>query len=74
LSVLAAKYNDLQKTLEVERTAWANDKKVLEDTIVDLSTSEKHSEGDRVAREEEVHLQEQRAKVCPKASASGIIF
>ena len=71
---MGAKYNDLQKILEVERTAWANDKIVLEDTIVDLSTSEKHSESDRVVREEEVHLQEQRAKVCPKVPASGIIL
>ncbi|KAK0464253.1 uncharacterized protein EV420DRAFT_1034635 [Desarmillaria tabescens] len=59
----AAQLNELQKTFEIERTAWTNDKKTLEETIIDLSTSEKHSESDRTSREQEVRLQEERAKV-----------
>lgn len=58
-----AKLNELQRTFEVEQTAWTNDKKTLEETIIDLSTSEKHSESDRTSREQEVRLQEERAKV-----------
>lgn len=64
LTELTAKYNDLQKSFEVERVAWANDKKTLEDTIVDMSTSEKNSESDRTSRENEVRQQEERARVC----------
>ncbi|KAG6376921.1 hypothetical protein JVT61DRAFT_953 [Boletus reticuloceps] len=55
------KFSDLQKTLETERSAWTNDKKTLEDTIVDMSTSEKHSENDRAAHEREVRTLEERA-------------
>ncbi|KAF8443123.1 hypothetical protein L210DRAFT_3620711 [Boletus edulis BED1] len=55
------KFSDLQKTLETERSAWANDKKTLEDTIVDMSTSERHSENDRAAHEREVRALEERA-------------
>jgi nucleoprotein TPR len=57
-------HNELRRALETERTAWANDKKTLEDTIVDMSTSEKVSESDRSLRENEVRQQEERAKVC----------
>lgn len=63
LDQFTAKYNELQKSFEAERTVWTNDKKVLEDTIVDLGTSEKHSENDRNSRETEVRQQEERAKV-----------
>ena len=59
-----SKFNDLQKTLETERSAWANDKKTLEDTIVDMSTSERHSESDRSVHEREVRALEERAVVC----------
>lgn len=55
----------MQKRYEDERVAWTNDKKTLEDTIVDLSTSEKVSENDRTSRESEVKQQEERAKVSP---------
>ncbi|KAK0187834.1 hypothetical protein F5146DRAFT_1060914 [Armillaria mellea] len=64
-----AELNELQKTFEVERTAWTNDKKTLEETIIDLSTSEKHSENDRTSREEAVRLQEQRAKLVAHAES-----
>jgi len=58
-----SKFSELQRTLESERQVWVSDKKTLEDTIVDLSTSEKTSETDRSARESEVRQQEQRALV-----------
>lgn len=57
------KCSELQRTLDSERVAWANDKKTLEDTIVDMSTSEKHSEDDRSLREAESRRQEERATV-----------
>lgn len=57
------KHAELQRLLEAERIAWANDKRTLEDAIVDMSTSEKHSESDRASRENEVREQVERAKV-----------
>ncbi|KAG1766147.1 hypothetical protein EDD22DRAFT_978513 [Suillus occidentalis] len=57
----ADKFSELQRTFESERLVWTNDKKTLEDTIVDLSTSEKTSETDRTTRESEVRKQEERA-------------
>lgn len=62
-----SKYDELRKTYETERDTWTADKKTLEDTIVDLSTSEKHSENDRTSRETEVRQQEERAKVVFRA-------
>ncbi|OCH84090.1 hypothetical protein OBBRIDRAFT_808494 [Obba rivulosa] len=58
------KYAQLQEAFENERIAWANDKKMLEDTIVDMSTSERHSESDRASRENELRQQEERAKAA----------
>jgi nucleoprotein TPR len=60
---MAEQEHSLQSTLDTERTAWANDRRTLEDTIVDLSTSEQHSLSDRTVRETEVRQQEERAKV-----------
>ena len=54
----------MQQKFDSERTAWANDKRTLEETIIDLSTSEKNSESDRASRESEIHEQEERAKVA----------
>ncbi|KAK0441608.1 hypothetical protein EV421DRAFT_2082889 [Armillaria borealis] len=68
-----AKLNDLQKTFAVERTAWTNDKKTLEETIIDLSTSEKHSESDRTSREQEVRLQEERAKAAEERYSNELV-
>ncbi|KAJ7758135.1 hypothetical protein DFH07DRAFT_772602 [Mycena maculata] len=64
LAQYSVKYNELQKSFETERTAWTNDKRVLEDTIVDLGTTEKYSESDRTTRENEVRQQEERAKAA----------
>ncbi|KAH7927786.1 hypothetical protein BV22DRAFT_1060287 [Leucogyrophana mollusca] len=57
----AAKLTELQRVLESERSAWASDKKILEDTIVDMSSSERDSESDRTTRENDVRQQEARA-------------
>ncbi|KAF8132213.1 TPR/MLP1/MLP2-like protein-domain-containing protein [Mycena galopus ATCC 62051] len=73
LAQFTAKTNELQKSFETERTAWLNDKKVLEDTIVDLGTSEKHSESDRTSRENEVRQLEQRAKVAEERSEQAVL-
>ncbi|KIM89473.1 hypothetical protein PILCRDRAFT_61094 [Piloderma croceum F 1598] len=59
-----SRYTELQRIVERERAAWLNDKKTLEDTIVDMSTSEKHSESDRSLRETEAHRQEERANAA----------
>jgi len=69
LAEIRVQYNDAQKSFEAERTAWINDKKTLEDTIVDMSTSEKHSESDRNSREQELRNLEDRAKVCGSMNA-----
>lgn len=63
LAEIRGKLNEQQKSFESERIAWINDKKTLEDTIVDLSTSEKQTENDRNSREREVKELEERAKV-----------
>jgi nucleoprotein TPR len=63
ISQLADKYGQLQRHLETERATWSNDKKILEDTIFDLSTSGKHSENDRTTWETEIRQLEERAKV-----------
>ena len=55
---------DMKRTYDSERESWTNDKRTLEDTIVDLTTSEKSSAEDRTSRETEVRQQEERVKVC----------
>ncbi|KAI0310134.1 TPR/MLP1/MLP2-like protein-domain-containing protein [Amylostereum chailletii] len=55
---------EIQRSFEVEREAWLNDKKTLEDTIVDLTTSEKAIAEDRTSRESAVQQQEERVKAA----------
>ncbi|KAI0338862.1 hypothetical protein BDW22DRAFT_1362157 [Trametopsis cervina] len=55
---------ELKETLSTERSAWAQDKKMLEDTIVDITTSERSSDSDRASRENEVRELEERAKAA----------
>ena len=74
LAQMTQKNTDLQRTLETERIAWATDRKTLEDTIIDMSTSERNSENDRVSRESEVREQEQRARVCSPLAMHRIIL
>ena len=54
LTQLRGQLSSINKKFEEERTAWKNDKKTLEDTIVDMTTSEKHLESDKSTREQEV--------------------
>lgn len=56
-----------QRTLETERAAWFADKKTLEDTIADLSTSERTSQSDKEMYETQIRQQEARAKVCTQS-------
>ncbi|KAI0667763.1 hypothetical protein C8Q78DRAFT_1052496 [Trametes maxima] len=55
---------ELQQRFDSERLAWANDKKTLEDTIVDMSSSVQHTQSDRSTWEAEIHRQEERAKAA----------
>ncbi|KAJ7600871.1 hypothetical protein C8J56DRAFT_1019894 [Mycena floridula] len=70
---LSAKSEELRKALETERNAWTADKKVLEDTIVDLSTSEKYSESDRTSRETAVREQQERAQAAEVRYSNEIV-
>ncbi|TFY64347.1 hypothetical protein EVJ58_g2677 [Rhodofomes roseus] len=73
LDQLSQKHAELQRTLETDRIAWANDRKTLEDTIIDMSTSERNTENDRVSRESEVRQQEQRARAAEERYASEVV-
>ncbi|KAI0699945.1 hypothetical protein C8T65DRAFT_709807 [Cerioporus squamosus] len=55
---------ELQRQFETERTAWLNDKRTLEDTIVDMSTSAQSTQSDRSSWEAEIKQQEERAKAA----------
>ncbi|KAI6030410.1 hypothetical protein F5J12DRAFT_800153 [Pisolithus orientalis] len=68
-----AKVTEIQHTLENERTAWANDKRILEGTIVDLSTSERVSENDRTTHEQEIRELEQRAIAAEERYAREVV-
>jgi len=70
MSQIQSKYTELQKSSEVDRKAWADDKKLLEGTIFELTTSERQGESDRTSREGEVRQQEERAKVSYHAATS----
>jgi nucleoprotein TPR len=48
--------------LENERKVWAEDKKLLEDTIADMSSTERSIESVRVSQQGEVQQLEERAK------------
>lgn len=73
LALLKTQHNELQKTIEAERVAWTNDKKTLEDAIVDMTTSEKHSENDRTSREQEVRQLEERAKAAEERYSHEVV-
>ncbi|KAI8994233.1 hypothetical protein BD414DRAFT_506685 [Trametes punicea] len=55
---------ELQQQFDNERATWTNDKKILEDTIVDMSTSAQHTQSDRTTWESELRQQEERAKAA----------
>lgn len=51
-----------QQNLENERKVWAEDKKLLEDTIADMSSAERSIENVRASRQGEIEQLEERAK------------
>ena len=56
------KNTELQQTLDRERAAFAQDKKMLEDTIVDITNAEASSRTEQASRESELREQMERAK------------
>ena len=52
----------VQQNLESERRAWAEDKKLLEDTIADMSSAERSIENAQASRQGEYQQLEERAK------------
>ncbi|RPD77586.1 hypothetical protein L226DRAFT_326460 [Lentinus tigrinus ALCF2SS1-7] len=64
---------ELQRQFETERTAWLNDKRTLEDTIVDMSTSAQSTQSDRSSWEAEIKQQEARAKAAEDRYAREVL-
>ncbi|KAI9059234.1 hypothetical protein FKP32DRAFT_1606262 [Trametes sanguinea] len=64
LAQLSQANTEIQQQFDSERAAWANDKRTLEDTIVDMSTSAQSSQSDRSTWEAEIRQQEERAKAA----------
>ena len=62
LAQVQQKNAEVQRTFEAERAAWQQDRKTLEGTIFELRTSEKTSDSERAAREDEVRQLEERAR------------
>ena len=62
MSRLTAKSKETRQTLEKERAAYAEDKRLLEDAIVDITHSEVSSRSDQPSREKEIREQMERAK------------
>ena len=52
----------VQKNLENERKAWTEDKKLLEDTIADMSSAERSVENAQASRLGELQQLEERAR------------
>jgi nucleoprotein TPR len=52
----------VQQNLESERKSWTEDKKLLEDTIADMSSAERSIENARASRQGELQQLEERAK------------
>ncbi|KAI0357500.1 hypothetical protein OH77DRAFT_1435746 [Trametes cingulata] len=64
IAELSQANSDLQHKFDTERIAWLNDKRTLEETIVDMSTSAQHTQSDRTSWEAEIRQQEERAKAA----------
>ena len=54
---------ETKRTFESAREEWQVDKKTLEDAIVDMSAAEKNLAEDRLSRESDVQVHEERVKV-----------
>ncbi|PIL22755.1 transporter [Ganoderma sinense ZZ0214-1] len=55
---------ELQRSFDSERAAWVNEKKELEGTILDMTTSVQHTQSDKSAWEAEIRQLEVRAKAA----------
>ena len=60
---LTEKNSELQQTLESERASFVQDKKTLEETIVEITESQVNAQTDQTSRESEVREQMERVKV-----------
>lgn len=60
---LADKNSELQQTLESERTQFLQDRKTLEETIVEITENQMTARTDQTSREGEVREQMERVKV-----------
>ncbi|KAF8718325.1 hypothetical protein AX14_011889 [Amanita brunnescens Koide BX004] len=72
LTQLKGRQDELQKALDAERAAWVSDK-TMEDTIVDLSTSERNAETDRSSREDNIRQLEERAKAAEECYSNEVV-
>jgi nucleoprotein TPR len=61
LAQATARVSEIQQAADADRAAWLSDKRTLEDTIVDMSTSE--TDTDRAMQETVVRQLEERVKV-----------
>ncbi|KAI5123451.1 hypothetical protein M0805_008822 [Coniferiporia weirii] len=73
LDRLNGKNADLQQTLERERAAFNQDKKTLEDTIVDITNAGMNSQADQASRESDVREQMERAKVAEEKYSREVV-
>lgn len=63
LAAASTQATETKLTLEKERAAFMEDKKILEDTIVDISSLGAVAQSDREAFESDLRQQMQRAEV-----------
>jgi nucleoprotein TPR len=68
------KTNEIQQQLESERKTFAVDKKTLEETIVDMSSSAANTQADEAERASIVRLQEERITVSDYRRAVSGLF
>ena len=71
---LTEKSAEVQQALERERIAFAADKKVLEDLIVERTNSEVDSRGSQLSYQNEIRSLEERLKVCTSIVATKILI
>lgn len=63
LSTSSTRFNELNQQLEAERAAFLNDKKALEETIVDMSSNAANVQTDEAERAKIIQSIEERAAV-----------
>lgn len=63
----------VQQNLENERKAWTEDKKLLEDTIADMSSTERSIESAQASRQGELQQLEERAKSAEEKYSREIV-